>query len=61
MGVIVESKSIPAQLFWLRNSDLYQYQSDIDDSHHQFEIDELKFYSNLEAIQSADESNDHGR
>ena len=57
----MESKSIPTQLFWLRNSDLYQYQSDIDDSLHQFEIDELKFYSNLEAIQSAEESNDHGR
>lgn len=57
----MESKSIPTQLFWLRNSDLYQYQSDIDDSHQQFEIDELKFYSNLEAIQSAEESNDHGR
>ena len=60
MGVIVESKSIPTQLLWLRNSDLYQYQSDIDYSYHQFEIDELKFYSNLEAIQSAEESNDHG-
>jgi len=44
MGVNVESKLIPTQLFWLRNSDLYQYQ---------FDIDELKFYSNLESIQSA--------